>query len=104
MDAGPLFEALEKKFAPTAAPDTNEVAAASTLDELLSRKKSLRDVQDSGGYAQARVYYLLNLISQGRNEGSDCLGGERDWRVVVIRFTCLTRRLPICSMLAIRSN
>jgi tetratricopeptide (TPR) repeat protein len=72
LDAGPLFEALEKKFAPSASA-TNDASAASTLDALLSRQKSLRDIQGDGNYSEARVYYLLNLISQGRTKEATAL-------------------------------
>jgi tetratricopeptide (TPR) repeat protein len=71
LDAGPLFEALEKKFAP-AESDTNQSAAASPLDTLLARTKSQRNLQD-GNYEQARIYYLLNLISQSRTKEATAL-------------------------------
>ena len=66
MDAAPLFEAFEKKFSKPDV-DTNQSPAASTLDALMNLKKASRNMQNYS-YTQARVYYLLSLISQNRTK------------------------------------
>jgi tetratricopeptide (TPR) repeat protein len=71
LDGGPLFEALERKFVPSET-DTNQPATASTVDALLSRRKTPRGIQDVY-YLQAQVYYLLNLISQSRTKEATAL-------------------------------
>jgi tetratricopeptide (TPR) repeat protein len=81
LDGGPLFEALEKKFAPSE-PATNQAPDADALESLaaLGRKNRSSDPHSSY-YLQARVYYLLNLISKGRTQEAMALaqkigGGE----------------------------
>lgn len=91
LDSGPLFEALEKKFAP-AEPATNQSPDASDLDSLaaLSRKSRSSDPH-SWYYMMARVYYLLNLISKGRTPEATALarkiGGGNSYYVPEAAFS-----------------
>lgn len=61
LDAGPLFEALEKKFAP---PETDTNQPATSLPDILSERRA-QNLQN-GGYVQAQAFYLLTLISKNR--------------------------------------
>lgn len=95
LDAGPLFEALEKKFAPTDSA-TNETPDASDLEALaaLGRKNRSSDPHSSY-YMQARVYYLLNLISKGRTQEAMSLaqkiGGGNSYYVPEDAFSDMQR-------------
>lgn len=64
LDAGPLFEALEKKFA-SSDSKTNQPAATSTAMELLAEKRRIQNAQDRG-HSDAKVFHLLTLISQNQ--------------------------------------
>ena len=106
LDGGPLFEALERKFAPSE-PATNQTDDTSALDALasLSRRNRATDPH-STYYTQARVYYLLNLISKGRTQEATALarklGGKDSYYVPEEAFTDMQRAgygKPLCDFL-----
>jgi len=70
LDAGPLFEGMEKKFA-----SATMVTNLSSPDAALALLANTRKRFDSNErvHAQARVYYLLSLISQNRTKEAAAL-------------------------------
>lgn len=66
LDAGPLFEAMEKKFG-TTEPETNKVPDEFDFNALVNKRNSRNNGRD-GKHVEARIFYLLILISQNRTK------------------------------------
>ena len=95
LDGGTLFEALEKRFAPSE-PTTNSEPDASDLDALAALSRKNRSTDPHGSYyMQARVYYLLNLISKGKTQEAMALaqkiGGGNSYYVPEDAFSDMQR-------------